>query len=191
MGKANGFGVFERWILRLGYFTSRQQGTRVFEGDLLVLTYPNQTVGQEYREDLVQYVSAGGKVLLLDSPENTGSTANSLLYPFGLSVARGAPLSGALQVPQGWPSAQVTAASQITGGEPLVTLNGTPVAARANYGQGEVFVIGFGSRFSDANMGVTGEVIPDDNLRRLFDLEFSLLRTCVSELESSEGPERQ
>jgi hypothetical protein len=190
MGQAHGFGVFERWVLRLGYFTSRRQGEQAFEGDLLVLLYPNQRIEDEFRTRLVEYVSEGGRVLLLDSPENAESTANSLLYPFGLSLERDTPISGVLQVPQGWPATQVGAAYRVTGGEPFITVAKVPVAARVNHGKGAVAVVGFGSKFSDANMGVTGEAIPDSNLRRLFDLEFSLLQACVSGFPSPASPKQ-
>jgi hypothetical protein len=39
-----------------------------------------------------------------------------------------------------------------------------------------VTVVGFGSRFTDAQMGVSGDVVLDAELRRVFDLQFALLR---------------
>ncbi|HUU18329.1 MAG TPA: hypothetical protein VMW72_14360 [Sedimentisphaerales bacterium] len=58
----------------------------------------------------------------------------------------------------------------------------TPVAARVRHGKGTVTVIGFGSRFADAYMGVTGDVVPDDQLRKVFDLQFMILKDIVSGL---------
>ena len=40
-------------------------------------------------------------------------------------------------------------------------------------------VVGFGSRFNDAQMGVTGDIVPDEKLREIFEVEFSLLRWLV------------
>ncbi len=179
-GKREGFGIFERWILRLGYFTSRQQGPAAFSGDVLVFTHPNLTVKNGFRAGLVDYVSGGGKVLILDSPENTGSTANSLLYPFGLSVNRNTRINGQLKVPEGWPSIKIDSAFEVEGGEPMLSVDNKPVAARARYGRGTVTVIGFGSRFADAYMGVTGDVVPDEQLRKVFDLQFMILKNVVS-----------
>ena len=85
-GKPDGFGVFERWILRVGYFTRRTTGKDALHDDLLVFMYPTATVPVQFREDLVEYVKQGGKVLILDSPENMASSANSLLFPFDLKV---------------------------------------------------------------------------------------------------------
>jgi len=181
MGEANGFGIFERWILRLGYFTSRQHGRKVFQSDLVVLLHPNGTIEDVFRRDMVEFVEAGGKVLILDSPENVRSTANSLLYPFGLALERSTRLSGSLKTPEGWPSVHVTSACRVSGGEPLTWLDNMPVASRVQHGKGTVTVIGFGGRFTDANMGHTGEVVPDADLRKVFDLEFAMLKHIVSE----------
>ena len=61
----------------------------------------------------------------------------------------------------------------------MAWIGNDPVAAQVQYGQGSVTVIGFGSRFADSNMGITGDVVPDDALRAVFDLEYELLRTIV------------
>jgi hypothetical protein len=179
-GKREGFGIFERWILRLGYFTSRRRGTDALTGDLIVFTHPNQAVPREFRDELADYVAAGGKVLVLDSPANTESTANSLLYPFGLTVTPNASLSGPLKAPEDWPVIRIDSTCQIEGGEPIMWVANTPIAARVSHGEGTVTVIGFGSRFADAYMGVIGDVVPGDELRKVFDLQFAMLRSIIS-----------
>lgn len=180
-GARDGFGIFERWILRLGYFTSRERGTNALTGDLTVFLHPNLMVTSEFRDALVKYVASGGKVLVLDSPANAESTANSLLYPFGLAVTRSTEHSGQLRAPEGWPSIRIDSTWAIEGGEPILSVQDVPIAARARHGQGTVTVIGFGSRFADAYMGVTGDVVPDENLRKVYDLQFSIVKTAVSE----------
>jgi len=181
-GERNGFGIFERWILRLGYFTSRRSGSDALTGDLIVFTHPNLTVKNEFRKELVDYVASGGKVLILDSPENTQSTANSLLYPFGLTVNHNSRLSlnGQLKGQANWPVIKIDSACEIKGGRPLIWVANTPIAARARHGKGTVTVIGFGSRFADAFMGITGDVVPNEQLRTVFDLQFQLIRDTVS-----------
>jgi hypothetical protein len=179
-GEANGFGIFERWILRLGYFTSRCSDPDVLTGNLVVFAYPNRMVTDEFREAIMRYVGSGGKVLILDSPENTGSTANSLLYPFGLSLDSTRVLNGSFPATGNQPAVPIEAAYRIAGGDPAISLDGVPVAAAARYGQGSVTVIGFGSRFADAHMGVTGDITPDAELRRVYDLEFTLLKDILS-----------
>jgi hypothetical protein len=179
-GKKDGFGIFERWILRLGYFTSRRSGADALTGDLVVFMDPNQTVTNDFREALVNYVEQGGKALILDSPANTDSTANSLLYPFGLTVSPNMQLRGRLKAPESWPVIQIDSTCEIKGGDPVATVTNMPVIARASYGKGTVTVVGFSSRFADAYMGVTGDVVPDDELRKVFDVQFAILRDVVS-----------
>jgi len=180
-GKQNGFGIFERWILRLGYFTSRKSGTEALTGDLVVFMDPNQTVKNSFREELINYVEMGGKVLILDSPANTGSTANSLLYPFGLTVTPNMQLRGQLKAPENWPVIQIDSTCEIKGGQAIASVTDVPVIARARHGKGTVTVVGFGTRFADAYMGVTGDVVPDDELRKVFDVQFAILRDIISE----------
>ena len=178
-GEAKGFGIFERWILRLGWFTSRRQGNDVFGGDLLVFLHPNRPASPGFRTALADYVASGGKVLVLDSPANPQSTANALLYPFGLSVEHATQVKGALAVPEGWPVIAVESACEIKGGTPLIRIGSTPVAATVGHGRGAVTVISFASRFADNQMGVTGDVVPDAQLRQVYELEFALLRSLL------------
>jgi hypothetical protein len=182
-GQRNGFGLFERWILRLGYFTSRQSGPDAFKGDLLVFTFPNLTVKDQFRRELVGYVSSGGKVLILDSPENAQSTANSLLYSFGLTVNHNSRPSGQLKAPESWPVIKIDSSCQIEGGNPFLWIENTPIATRVQYGEGTVTVIGFGSRFADAYMGVTGDVIPNEQLRAVYNLQFRIIKDIIDAQE--------
>lgn len=175
-----GFGIFEQWMLRPGYFSSRRTGESVFAGNVAVFLHPDLTVPEEFRKSLVRYVENGGKVLVFDSALNTASSANSLLYPFGLSFNRESDEKGTLETPAEWP-AGVPAEScrYVRGGEPLVKLNGQPVAAVARKGRGTVVAVGFGSRFSDDNMGIITDLQPNEDLRKVFELEYSLLRHIV------------
>jgi len=182
-GEQNGFGIFERWILRLGCFTSRRQGNDVFAGNMILFTHPNQPVSPEFRAALARYVFAGGKVLILDSPANAQSTANSLLHPFGLSVDHATPLTGPLAVPEGWPAITVDSTCEVKGGTPVIRLGAASVASTVTHGQGTVTVIGFASQFTDNKMGVTGDAIPDAPLRSVYELEFALLRSVLPNIQ--------
>ena len=180
-GNAGEFGIFERWILRLGYFTSRRSDAAALEGDLLVFFRPDLPISDKFREAFGRYVADGGKALILDAPDNTKSTANSLLWPFGLKIDRQTKLDGLLAVPQGWPSVPVASAARVTGGTPLARLKGEPVAATVRHGKGTVTVVAFASRFADTRMGVTGDIEPGPDLQKVFDLQFTLLRTIISD----------
>jgi len=224
-GREDGFGIFERWILRLGYFFSRRiepetswerlhawsdalagkcKPPGLFDqADLVVFLYPRKAPSARLRKKLVQYVEKGGKLLVLDSPENGGSTANLLLEPFGLQVWRTRePLSGLLlpdpragaKWAENWPTVSAKAALQVVRRDaegvsahiPMVRLSGKTVAAQARYGKGSVTVVGFGSRFTDEQMGFSGDVEPDEQLRQVYELEFRLLRTLIGRNTAAE-----
>jgi hypothetical protein len=180
-GKADGFGIFERWILRLGYFIRRASGSEALQGDLLVFFYPTKPVTTEFRQSLLRCVEGGGKLLILDSPKNEKSTAASLLQTFQLSAKPLALTNATLNGPTNWPDVTIDASYEISGGRPLFHLNGRPVGVVARHGKGAVIALGFGSRFSDPQMGVTGDVEPDAALRKIFDLQFGLLRAIVED----------
>lgn len=180
-GKNNGFGIFERWILRLGYFTRRVAGPEALDGDLMVFMYPDRAVGSVYVERLRRYVENGGRVLVVDSAQNTNSTAAAILHPFGLSQKPHPEPNGVLRGPETFPAIHVESANQTLGGYPFVLLNGLPVATLTRHGRGSVALIGFGARFTDSRMGVTGDVVPDSELRKVFDFQFALIRGLVED----------
>ena len=96
-----------------------------------------------------------------------------------MSVDHQTAKSGTLRTARNWPEVPVEKACEITGGEPFAWLGETPVGAVQRCGKGEVIVIGFGSRFTDASMGVTGDAEPSDDLRKIYDVEYALLRWII------------
>ena len=135
-----------------------------------------------FRQQLAEYVETGGHVLVVDSPTNTKSTANALLHPFDLRIERSSQLAGRLETPEGWPAGvSVETASEVKGGAPFVRIGTRPVATTTHFGEGTVTVVGFGARFTDVKMGVIGDVIPDASLRNVYELEFQLLRSVISD----------
>lgn len=180
-GKAEGFGIFERWIQRVGYFTCRRSGLEALQGDLVLYLHPSLPVPQDYREALIKYVENGGRILVIDSAENTKSSANTILRAFNMSVNHQTNLSGDL-IAAGYPTIQAAGVCEVVGGEAFANINGRAVGAAVKQGKGSVTVIGFGVRFNDLNMGVTGDAVPDERLREVYETEFRLLRSLV------EGP---
>ncbi len=190
-GKDAGFGIFERNILRLGYFTSRQSGVEALHGNLLVVLHPDREVSPQFRDAVESYIRRGGKLLVVDSPQNVKSTANSLLYPFNMAVDHGTNYAGNLAASGGLPAVPIPSACQVIGGEPLASFDGAPpglanppvIAAtrRFWFSQGTVTVVGFATRFTDFNMGVTGDSIPDAELRKVYELEYQLLRGIIDD----------
>ena len=128
---------------------------------MLVIVNPTGSIPPQFQERIEQFVSDGGKLLLLDSTLNDNSTANELLAPFDVSLEDGPPISGMLTSEHKWPSVPVKRVKEVRGGTPLFHVGTAIAGSVANHGKGMVVVIGFGDRFSDANMGVTGDTVPD------------------------------
>jgi hypothetical protein len=197
-GKEDGFGIFERNILRLGYFTSRQSGDNALGGNLLVVLHPDRDVSPAFRDAVERFVRRGGKLLVLDSPQNQKSTANSLLYPFDMALDHSTNFTGTLAAAGGLPAVPIPSACQVIGGDPLASFDGVPpglaappvIAAtrRFWFSPGTVTVIGFATRFADFNMGVTGDLVPDAELRKVYELEYQLLRGIVNDTRPPSGP---
>jgi hypothetical protein len=208
-GGSDTYGIFERWILRLGYFTSRRDATRgerdVFGEELLVFLNPNHPFDEAFQQRLIDYVSGGGKVLIIESPlenrhahetangEDAGETTqprpsvvNELLKPFDISIDHGRCLSGALSVPSGWPQVSVEDALAVQGGTPFASVEGVPVGVSRMYDKGVIVVVGFGNRFTDDSMGYSDHSEPDEAERQVFELQYRLIREIVE--SSPPGP---
>ena len=175
-----GFALFEQWIPRLGYFTARRSGAEALTGDLLVVVCPTRSPSEQFLGRLAEYVEQGGKLLVIDSPEIENSTANALLWPFGLSIERGISAKGSLKLSSARPAVPVEAACEVEGGEPLLRLGANPVAARVRHGAGQVTAIGFGSVFHDEQMGGNWMTEPDRDLLARFHLLLDLVRSAAT-----------
>jgi len=174
-----GYALFEQWIPRLGYITARRNAAAEFESPMLVILNPTRTVTEEYRRRLLSYVEEGGRVLVVDTPENNLSQVEGVVSPFGLSVVHNQAWLGILNLPDGTASARIERACEVLGGERLLTLGGQRVvAARATYGKGSVTVVGFGSLFNDQSMGESWAAEPDAAMLERYSVLYALLRTA-------------
>jgi hypothetical protein len=193
-GKTDGFGIFERWILRLGYFTARRRAPDTFAPDvnLLVIAYPARSVSADYRQGLDSYLQTGGKVLVIDSARNAESTANELLAHFGITLAPTAAPKGELGNNAGWEPVPIERACRVEGGTPFAWLgqpeDGLCIGAVKRHGQGTLAVVGFGDRFCDLQMGYTGDVEPNEALRKVHAVQFALIRALVEGTDLTSPP---
>ena len=175
-----GYGLLEQWIPRLGHYTVRADGPEAFSGDVLLVVSPNVSVPEEYRRQLVQWVSEGGKLLVVESLDTAGTTANSLLWPFGLAVHYATAPQGKLRLESSdWPEIPTPAACHIEGGDPFMWVGQTPVAARTTHGKGTVTAIGFGALLNNQNMGSTWMMEPGPTELQNYNLLFELIESVV------------
>ena len=178
-GKEKQFGLLERAILRLGTFPFRNHKTRFNDVKLQVIIYPNRKPSAGYITKMKDFVERGGNLLVVDAADNSNSTANLLLKPFGIQVNHDNILSEANYQPGDSPAIQITKAVTLSGGTPLIQLDNQTVVSQASVGKGRVLVMGIGHRFVDGNMGSSSDVIPDDKLKPVYNLLHSLLRPLL------------
>ncbi len=157
----------------------RKDGPEAFSGNALVVICPSRSVTEEFRNGLTQYVAGGGKLLVIDSPENTDSRANSLLWPFGLSIHRDHTLQGKLSTTAALPQVDIAGAYQIAGGQAVAKVDQLPVIATAKYGKGLVMGIGCGSLWNDNRMGEHWMMEPNATVKARYDVLFALLRSLL------------
>ncbi len=190
-GDGRGYGLLEQWISRLGCYTVRARGDEAFSGDALVVICPTRSVPNEFRQRLIDYVAGGGRLLVIDSPDSMGSTSNSLLWEFGITVSHAGSRPGPLKLTDDWPGLQAEGACEIIGGEPFMWVDEMPVAARVQYGEGSVMAVGFGSLLNDTGMGGHWMLTPDmgvthrselkPDLVTRYDLLFSLVEALLED----------
>ena len=178
----NGYGLLEQWIPRLGHYTVRAEGAEAFSGDILLVLSPTESVSDDYRHRLVQWVSEGGKLVVFDTPDNNRTTANSLLWPFGISVYHAYSAQGVLRAKDtDWPGISVSAACQIEGGNPFMWIGDAPVGATARHGKGTVTAIGFGSLVNNTSMGGMWTAEPNPAQLLVYSVLFELITSTVED----------
>jgi len=191
-GRTTDFGQFERSILRLGYYPFRAAGSELTDSSIIVFMNPHLSIPPGFKEKLKKYVASGGKLLVIDSPENNKSTATRLLQVFDRKLKIRppyVPLSGRLaSLPKGWPAPTVKNSLEVEGGTPFARLKGRPVGAWVKYNKGEVWVLGFGSRFTDNQMGFIGDAVPTGDLIPVFEFVFTLFRAIAEEPAPTTAP---
>jgi hypothetical protein len=171
--------MLEQWIPRLGYTTTRAEGQAACDGDAVLVVCPTRPADEAFRRRLVEFVEGGGRLLVLDGPNNPKSTADGLLQPFGLSFIRSEPRGGTLSLTDGWPDIAVDRAWEVAGGEPIARLDKRPVGAVASYGKGRVMALGFAGLFDDASMGHDWMNPPDGEVLLRYKTLYALLRSWM------------
>ena len=175
------FDMFYQWVLRVGCFPfvapSLDECAR--GADAVVLIRPNREFSQREIEWVTRFVTAGGGLLVVDSP--SGSAVQPLLQAFDVTVVReGQPYRGMVYGPGGT-TFTVESAWPIRGGEPLAWgASSETLAAAASYGHGTVVVASFAERFSDQDMGAIWGVKPTAELLSVYQLEYAMLRAALA-----------
>ena len=196
--EGNGYGLLEQALSRIGYFTTRRQGVEAVAGEGIVIICPTKSVPHDFREALTRYVADGGRLLVLDSPESFGTTANGILWPFGLEVLHATARGGKIRFEDGGPELEVEAACEVKGGTPFAWIEDLPVASVAQFGKGKVMAIGFATLWNDRHLGEHWMIAEepkvfrredlDPGVRDRYDLLFAVLRMWLEDKPFSRPP---
>ncbi len=172
---------------------------------LLVLFEPDEAMDTESIGRIKRYVTNGGKLLVVDAPENRGLWTPKVLsqFDFGYYLAlvghpgripekvepfrRGIGALVALDVAEFWAgrdryepgpasfSARLPVAA-VAGGIPLLHMGEAPVAAYADVGKGRVVATTLGAAFSNMSLGeLMWSEQPAAERREQYDLFFDLI----------------
>ncbi|HVP56824.1 MAG TPA: hypothetical protein VMU02_01905 [bacterium] len=127
---------------------------------------------------LVAYVRGGGRLLMLDTPENSGSTANSILGRFGIQVALVPVAVQPGEVP-GLPDFYPTLVALWTDARPAEISQRPPCFIKA-FGKGQVMLSVNSFRYSDAVVGTPLDRRPPaEPILEVYSEIFRLLRGRV------------
>jgi hypothetical protein len=174
------FEVFYLWVLRIGYypFTGRTLQADLSDAGILVIINPRKQFDTEENSRIKEYLEKGGKLLVMDTPDNGGSTADELLASFGMKINREKSATvPSLYAPSGMGTAPPNRASVIEGGEPLLrSAEGDPILSMVKVGNGSVAALTFSRLFTNPPMGGSYRVVPNQQQRAIYELEFNLLK---------------
>jgi hypothetical protein len=179
------YQTFYVWTQRLGYVPALAStlGQALQQGQVVVLIDPLRPFEADEMAAVEAFVTQGGRLLVLAEPRESGQIASptgQILAPFGLSLEARSATTGQVRNALGEPLGQLQVGGVVTGGEPLLTLEGSaPIVGLAHHGAGLVAVAAFSRPFTDREMGTTA-VIPSAHQRFLFEIEFWLLRSLVA-----------
>jgi len=177
------YTTFYAWTQRLSLTPAVAPGLTACAGaDMIVILEPTRPFGKADFEWLIRYLQGGGKVLMLDDPRNTTSTAEAFLKRFGLSVARHPAQQTALQMAGSLENiCDVSSSRTIAGGDPwVVTTSGDTVAAVVSVGRGKLVVMVQSSILTQAHMG-SCTADPNEEQLRISRLEFWLLKKILGQ----------
>ena len=180
------YAIFYQWVLRLGYFPGVGPSIEncIGRGNLAVIINPQRDFTFEEITAVKNYISNGGKVLLMDNPFNSDSSANSFAQAFGMSIIPGGQSYSSISdesKKNSWPIGS-TSASVIQGGKGLLFAGeGKAVLSVAREGKGTLAVMTFSDGFVDSNMGGIESNVPNEPLLQRYYLEFAILRGLIND----------
>ncbi len=193
------FNTFYVWSQRVGCFPSVEKNLEdaTRKGSLVVIINPVKQITQNDLNQLINYVSSGGKLLILDSVYNFDTKSNSILNNFGISITSNNEfMDSDIATNQNMLyeslnnhtiGSNINPYLSISGGTSiLIDDTGNSVFSIIQYGKGLVSVFVDSITFSQEVMGGVF-AIPDSNMRQIYDTEYYILESLMNKNEDYEA----
>jgi len=175
------FHTFYVWTQRTDWIpTTRLFDDCLTESRATVLVRPSGHYHSQELEDLKTYVQQGGGLLVLDSPHNRYSAAQTILQEFGMgfSPAEMETVTVSLGADD-LETAELLHVRGVTGGQPvLVAPDGTGVLAYTDFGRGRVVAMCAADNFTDAVLGTTS-AIPTPEQLAIYRIEYLIFQELL------------
>lgn len=170
------FHTFYVWTQRLGYVPtlfSLEDSLDSF--DLVVFVNPEGDFSEEKLKKIEDYVTKGGRLLIVDHPKGKRSTAWQLLGRFKLKILY-SQYQEKVEIYDGTKSIGVIKSfAPVEGGEPLLfSKDRKPLISWVKRGKGRVAVTACSTSFTNKEMGDT-EDVPNKDQLFLYKMEFWML----------------
>ncbi|MFH1862145.1 MAG: hypothetical protein ABH878_04970 [bacterium] len=151
--------------------------------DPVVMIDPKGTLNDGQIETIRQYLTRGGKLLLLNSADNASETPKKLLSHFGLQLNTTISTADSLHTltlaGRYFPLRINGKFSDLHGGEPFLKSDqGDGIGVSVTIGEGRLWAISCGQIFRNQMMGQTS-VQPDAGLKALYEIEYDLIRELL------------
>ena len=177
--------TFFVWTQRVGAVPREvyQLEEAVSGNDPVVMIDPAMPLDAEEMRQLRAYLNRGGRLLVIDSADNSSSVPGDLLGEFGLRLKTELSPSDTLHTltleGRYFPLRIRGKFSSISGGEPFLHSDqGDVIGATTEVGEGRIWALSCGHLFRNSGMGQT-TVVPDSGLKALYEIEFDLVREMM------------
>ncbi len=170
--------TFFVWTQRLDYVPSLIDNLEdsLLDGSFTVIFNPAKPFGDDEIKLVRRFVEEGGRLLVVDGPQNKKSTANQLLGEFLMEIDYGQIKKSAVINRDGVKMGFVERSGTVSGGEGyLKTEDNKTVFAIREVGKGVVGVMAGSYIFTNPKMGGT-QIKPSLEQQKIYGLEFYILR---------------
>ena len=171
------YHTFYVWTQRMGYVPSLEKKLELAlkKGDLVVITNPVKSFNEDIILKVIDFVENGGRLLVIDGPQNKRSSSNQLLRDFQMEINFSEIQKSKLYNKNNDLMGTAIKTGIVKGGIPfLLTSDKKSIFSVTQKGKGQIGVVADSYVFSNNQMGGT-QIVPNAHQRKIYNLEFFIL----------------